>query len=100
MLDIGCGTGSTLVLLAREFDAHVLGVDLTVQVLEQARERVAEKGAEGRVQLMLADGGCLPLKSGIFECVIVESVLVHAEAGRLLREVSRVLLPGGRLGAN
>jgi ubiquinone/menaquinone biosynthesis C-methylase UbiE len=100
VLDIGCGTGGTLILLAEEFKAHTTGVDLTIEVLRQAHERIAKNDAQDRVRLILADGGCLPLATEAFDCVVIQSVLVHSAAGRILAEALRVLIPGGRLCVN
>lgn len=100
VLDIGCGTGSTLILLANEIGAQAVGIDLTWQVLQQARERAKERGGAERVQHILADGSYLPLPTGVFDCAIVESVLVHSDAERLLAQIRRCLTPAGRIGAN
>jgi ubiquinone/menaquinone biosynthesis C-methylase UbiE len=100
VLDIGCGTGNTLILLAGEFGARAVGVDLTRQILQQAHERVKESARTERVQLVRADGGYLPLPTDVFDCAIVESVLVHTDAERLLAQIQRTLTPAGRIGAN
>lgn len=100
VLDIGCGAGHTLNLLAQEYGVRVTGVDLSMQLLRRARLHGTQSDQAERAQLINADGGNLPLSTGAFDCAIVESILVHADAEQILAEAYRVLAPGGRLGAN
>jgi len=95
ILDLCCGTG----LLSRELvrrlgpDGEVVGVDASEAMLEQARR------AGGRVVYVRAEADSLPLPDGHFDCVTLFLGLHEiAQAARLpaLREVRRVLRPGGR----
>lgn len=94
VLDAGCGTGYLARLLARQ-GAEVQGVDLSPRLLEIARE------AEGRGPLGIdyheADLAALPLEDEAFDAVVSNVVL--QDVRRLetaLRELHRVLRPGGR----
>jgi cyclopropane-fatty-acyl-phospholipid synthase len=55
ILEIGCGWGGFAVHAAREAGCRVTGVTLSEQQLALARERVAEEGLEGRVDIRLQD---------------------------------------------
>jgi ubiquinone/menaquinone biosynthesis C-methylase UbiE len=100
VLDIGCGTGHTLQLLAQEYGAQAVGIDLSMQFLSGARLRANESNHAERIELLNADGGKLPFSTGAFDYVVIESVLVHADTEQLLAEAYRVLDYGGRLGVN
>jgi len=91
-LDLGCGTGVFVPLLA-ELGWTVVGVDLSADQLGVARERVADV-AEALVE---ADAAALPFEDGSLDAVA--AVLVHTDIDGYdlaLREVARVLRPGGR----
>ncbi len=93
VLDVGAGTG-TLVRLLYEKGAHVTGIDADPRILEIARKKVPEvKFVEGNAQ-------SLPFPDGSFEVVTSSLVFhhLHPQAKRAaLREIHRVLRPGGRL---
>lgn len=51
VVDIGCGIGGIDVLLAREYGARVIGLDVEHGVIERARRRVLAAGVEHAVEL-------------------------------------------------
>ncbi|WP_245589265.1 SAM-dependent methyltransferase [Chitinimonas koreensis] len=55
LLDIGCGWGALAIRAAERFGARVLGVTLSQQQYELARERVAAAGLAGRVEIRIED---------------------------------------------
>ncbi|WP_341711274.1 cyclopropane-fatty-acyl-phospholipid synthase family protein [Erythrobacter sp.] len=55
VLDIGCGWGGMAIYLARHFDVHVVGITLSEEQLELARQRVIEAGVADRVSIELVD---------------------------------------------
>jgi SAM-dependent methyltransferase len=91
-LDLGCGTGVFVTLLA-ELGWTVVGVDVSDDQLRVARERVGSV-AEGLVR---ADARSLPFDDESFDAVVAS--LVHTDIDRYdlaLLEAARVLRPGGR----
>lgn len=95
VLDVGCGTGRTVARLRlRGIDAR--GVDFAPAMIDAAR---CEHGLKDRVAVASADD--LPFDAGEFDAVIADGVFHHlAVQGRLhesLREIHRVLRPGGTL---
>jgi SAM-dependent methyltransferase len=87
LLDIGCGTGMILKLLANYGSAH--GVDISEQALAYCREKV-------NAQLTLAAGDQLPFPDGSFSFVSLLDVIEHAgDDLSVLKEACRVLKPGG-----
>lgn len=55
LLDVGCGWGALAMRAARHFGAHVVGITLSRNQFELARQRVAEAGLQGRVEIRLQD---------------------------------------------
>ncbi|MFF4172234.1 class I SAM-dependent methyltransferase [Streptomyces sp. NPDC001744] len=98
VLDAGCGTGRALPALRAAVGPSrtVVGADLTPEMLEQALG--AGRGGEGGGALLLADVGRLPLRGGALDAVFAAGLVSHlADAAAGLRELARVVRPGGRL---
>jgi SAM-dependent methyltransferase len=89
ILDVGCGTGANLLMLSEYGDAE--GVDISKDALAFCRERGLDK-------VKLGAGEELPYEDGTFDLVTALDVVEHMDddlAG--LREMRRVLRPGGRV---
>lgn len=94
VLDIGCASGALSEAFV-ELGAIVVGVDLNPRLVERARERLA-----GRAEFHVADvAGPMPfLESESFDVAAASLVLHYLhDWGPPLRELYRVLRPGGRL---
>jgi 2-polyprenyl-3-methyl-5-hydroxy-6-metoxy-1,4-benzoquinol methylase len=93
VLDVGCGQGIDLARLARA-GANVTGVDLTPRHVELARRHLEVVGIAGTV--VEGDAESLPFLDQSFDRVISNGVLHHTpDFDRALREIRRVLRPGG-----
>jgi ArsR family transcriptional regulator len=96
VVEIGVGTGGLLTELAVRA-SRVIGVDHSSAMLEEARQRLAAAGVDN-IELRLGEMSHLPLPDRSVECVVANMVLHHAaDPVDVLREVCRVLLPGGVL---
>lgn len=99
LLDVATGTGDLAVALARRIrGVQVLGVDLSEKMLDVARRKVAAAGLDGRVVLDAGDAEHLALADETVDVVTVAFGVRNfsdLEAG--LREMARVLRPGGRV---
>ena len=94
LLDAGCGTGSLLARLAKQCPAaQLVGIDLTREMLTVARSRLSRS-----VGLAAATLESLPFDTGSIDWVVSTSVLHFAPSpAAALRELARVLVPGGQL---
>ena len=98
-LDVCCGTGDLTLELAGRVSpgGHVVGCDFSEPMLDLAREKAAERGADG-IRFEWADALQLPYDAGRFDAVTVGfGVRNFADRDRGLAEMTRVLKPGGRL---
>jgi ubiquinone/menaquinone biosynthesis C-methylase UbiE len=97
VLDVGCGTGTQALRLARAHaDAEVTGIDGDAKVLAIARAKLARAGA--RVTLDEGLATSLPYPAARFDRVVSTLVfhhLVDADKRRAASEIRRVLAPGG-----
>lgn len=98
-LDVCCGTGDLTLELAGRVapDGYVIGCDFSEPMLDLAREKAAGRGIDS-VRFEWADALELPYDSGRFDAVTVGfGVRNFADRDRGLKELARVLRPGGRL---
>ncbi len=99
LLDVATGTADLAIMAARKEAARqVIGVDISEGMLSHGREKVKTAGLEGRLLLQQADSHALPFADGAFDAVTVAFGARNFEdLERGLREMLRVLRPGGRL---
>ncbi|MEW2387837.1 trifunctional class I SAM-dependent methyltransferase/NUDIX hydrolase/VOC family protein [Streptomyces venezuelae] len=93
VLDLGCGTGS-LALLAAGLGHRVTGVDLSPDMVDLAREKLAGRDAE----VLVGDAGLPPVQGRRFDVVLARHVLwTFPDPEATLRHWCGLLRPGGRL---
>jgi demethylmenaquinone methyltransferase/2-methoxy-6-polyprenyl-1,4-benzoquinol methylase len=98
VLDVACGTAAVGIELVRRYGCNVVGVDQSVEMLAEARRRVARAGAEGRIDLRLARAEALPFPDASFDALTFTYLLRYVDdPGRTLAELARVVQPGGTL---
>jgi len=100
VLDLGSGGGIDVLLSARRVgpSGRAYGLDMTDEMLELARRNAAEAGATN-VEFLKGVIEEIPLPDSSVDVVISNCVVnLSADKGRVLREVARVLRPGGRVG--
>ena len=94
LLDFGSGNGANTVLFAPDFET-VLGVDVEPERVCEARANAEQRGLTN-LEYSLYDGEHLPLADHSVDCVVSFEVIEHTRDDRAaLREIARVLKPGG-----
>jgi demethylmenaquinone methyltransferase / 2-methoxy-6-polyprenyl-1,4-benzoquinol methylase len=100
VLDLCCGTGDLAFAMARDAKASIVGADFSHTMLVRANEKNVRRGTEKHSILFLeGDALHLPFANGSFDLVTTAfgfRNLANYEAG--LREIFRILKPGGTLG--
>ena len=99
VVDVGCGAGIDSLIAASMVgpDGQVIGVDMTPAMLEKGRRSAVEAG-RNNVAFRQGYGEALPIPDGWADVVISNGVLnLFPDKSAGLREMARVLKPGGRL---
>lgn len=93
MIDLGCGEGITLAKIIQKFpETEIIGVDHDPEKIKICRRY--------RLPVKLADLTCLPLAANTFDCALLIEVLEHLkvkQVNQVIKEIHRILKPGGRL---
>lgn len=100
VLEVGCGTGVILRDLLDLVGARgrVTGIDLRRAVLRAARLLARAHPLRARLALRIADGACLPFRSGRFDASLAVTVMLHApDPAAVVAEMVRVTRRGGRV---
>ena len=100
VLDIACGTGDFSLAIARRMhpDSRITGLDLSEGMLAVMREKVAKAGLSERVSCLQGDCEEMPFADGSFDVATIAFGIRNFEhRDAALREILRVLRPGGRL---
>src|SRR5262245_23028457 len=96
VLEVGVGTGLSLPTYGRHLE--IVGIDLSPDMLEKARERVAAEGLDNVSDLHEMDAGDLQFPDASFDTVVAMYVMtVVPDPEKVMRELCRVCRPGGEV---
>jgi SAM-dependent methyltransferase len=100
ILEIGCGAGSLVRLLARRLgDANpIIGADVNPFLLREAAQLAEAEGLEGLIRFTDGNAEALPFEDHSFDCAYSVTVFEECDADRAIAEAMRVIRPGGRIG--
>ncbi len=103
VLELGCGAGAALVVLARAAGpaGRVAGLDLSPRMIHLAAARLRRAGPAQRADLVVADASAIPFADASFDAVFMSFTLElfdTLEIPLVLAQCGRVLRPGGRIG--
>jgi SAM-dependent methyltransferase len=97
ILDVGCGSGALVRLLAQWLGqrARIDAVDVNPFLLREAAALAADLGA--RIRFAPGSATALPFGDDTFDCVFSVTVLEECDAEKAIAEMMRVTRPGGRV---
>jgi len=100
-VDFGCGGGIDVILAAHKVgeQGKVVGLDFTPQMIERAKQAVAEAGLQERdIELRVVDIGKSQLPTSFTDVVISNCVInLCPDKDAIYKEAFRIVRPGGRL---
>ena len=95
VLEVGCGHGGMQLALLRAGAGETVGIDVDAEAVRFAADRLR---SDGRAEVVVADAQAMPLPSSSFDMVVSTAAFEHIhDIGPALREIDRVLRPGGSL---
>jgi SAM-dependent methyltransferase len=100
ILEIGCGAGSLVRLLARRFgNANpITAADVNPFLLREAEDLTGTEGLSGLIRFTEGNAEALPFDDQGFDCIYSVTVFEECDADRAIAEAMRVVRPGGRVG--
>lgn len=99
VLDLGSGAGIDCFIAAKEVGpaGHVIGVDMTPEMLTKARDTASKDGVTN-CSFRLGEIEHLPVGDNVINCLISNCVInLSPDKPQVYREMNRVLVPGGRV---
>ena len=96
VLDVATGTAGVALSLTERTGAHVVGIDLTEEMLRQGQARVAARDRDGRISLVAGRAEQLPFEDATFDALTFTYLLRYvADPAATIAELARVVRPGG-----
>lgn len=101
VLDVGCGTAGPAIVLAREFGAALVCIDVEDTLLARAKRNALAAGVEDQIEFVKVTPGPLAFEDASFDVVFSKDSMIHIpDKAALFAEVYRVLKPGGVFAAS
>jgi demethylmenaquinone methyltransferase / 2-methoxy-6-polyprenyl-1,4-benzoquinol methylase len=98
VLDVACGPGAVTKALTKRTKAHVVGLDLSEDMIRMGQTNAVKDGLADRVSLVLARGEQLPFADDTFDALTFTYLLRYVDDPKAtMAELARVVKPGGAI---
>ncbi len=103
VLDIGCGICAPAIRIAARHGCHITGLNISAEQVRQGRELVGRHGLADRIAVIEGNALKLPFDDASFDAILCLEVagdicVTPEQKQQLVREMRRVLAPGGKIG--
>ena len=99
VLDLACGLGASATALSRVFRCHVTGLELGAEAVNSSRQRALQDPVPANVAFVRGDAEMPPFRTEAFDAVVIEcATSLFADKSAAIRDVCRLLRPGGVIG--
>ena len=95
--DIGCGTGASTLVLARELDVHITAVDFLPGFLDRLEQAAGRSGLADRITALNASMESLPFAEAAYDAIWSEGAIYNMGFAAGIEAWKRCLKPGGIL---
>ncbi|MFD2727152.1 bifunctional demethylmenaquinone methyltransferase/2-methoxy-6-polyprenyl-1,4-benzoquinol methylase UbiE [Hyunsoonleella rubra] len=96
VLDIATGTGDLAIAMVDTDAKKIIGLDISSGMLEIGKKKIAKKGLDSRIEMVLGDSENMPFDTNTFDAITVAFGIRNFEnLENGLKEILRILKPGG-----
>lgn len=96
ILDIATGTGDLAILMTKTSAKKIVGLDLSVGMLEVGKKKIATQNLSDKIEMVVGDSENIPFPDNYFDAITVSFGIRNFETlEKGLTEIYRVLKPGG-----
>ncbi len=99
VIDFGCGCAEALTLWAEKFGVTGVGVDISNDFCDRAKDKVAKKGLSGQIKIVCSPGSDCVFEEGSFDAATcIGATFAFGGFQQTIKAMKRAVHPNGRLG--